>query len=334
MVCRMVLVDNYGRPLLNMRVIVTDECNYRCLFCHIEGEPIESPIPPGKAVGLGYLTLHEYELVAEASTKVGIEKIKFTGGEPLLRSELPSIIKVFRDYGSFKDLSLTTNGYLLEGLCYDLYDSGLDRVNISLHTLKPDVYEFITGVNGHQRVLNGIEKARKTGFKQIKINMVVMKNVNDSEIPAMIDFAAEKELVLQLIELHPVGLGRHKFNDFYVPLTHIEEYLKSRSIKTYTRTDLHNRPIYVLENGVKVEVVRPYNNWRFCMGCTRIRISPRGELFPCINWFGPRPSIRNYIQGLETREEKVNAIVEAIKEVNKLRRPFYKPPSLSSSPGE
>ncbi len=330
MVCGMVLVDSYGRPLLNMRVIVTDECNYRCLFCHIEGEPLDSPIPPGKALSLGYLSLYEYELVAEAASRVGIEKIKFTGGEPLLRSELPSIIRVFRDYGSFKDLSLTTNGYLLDVLSDTLHESGLDRVNISLHTLRPEVYKFITGVDGHQRVLNGIEKARETGYRQIKINMVVMRGVNDSEIPAMIDFAAEKDLVLQLIELHPVGLGKEKFNDYYMPLTRIEDYLKSRSAKTYIRTDLHNRPIYVLDNGVKVEVVRPYNNWRFCMGCTRIRISPRGELFPCINWFGPRPSIRDYIKGLETREEKVNAIVEAIKEVNKLRRPFYKPPSLSS----
>jgi cyclic pyranopterin phosphate synthase len=319
-------MDSFGRPLLNLRVIVTDECNYRCLFCHIEGEPLDSPIPPGMAKTLGYLSLDEYSLVAEAASRVGINKVKFTGGEPLLREELPRIISVFKEYGSFDDLSLTTNGYLLETLSGPMREAGLDRLNVSLHTLRPEVYKFITGIDAHQRVLQGIEEAIQTGYRQIKINMVVMKGINDWEIPDMIEFVHEKGLVLQLIELHPVGLGKENFNQYYISLDTVENYLRERSIKTMTRKELHNRPIYLLDNGVKVEVVRPYNNWRFCMGCTRIRISPIGELFPCINWFGPRPNIRSYIRGLKSREDKVQAIVNAIKDVNKLRRPFYKPP--------
>ncbi|MCE4606074.1 MAG: GTP 3',8-cyclase MoaA [Desulfurococcales archaeon] len=322
----MVLKDGYGRPLLNLRVIVTDECNYRCLFCHIEGEPLDSPIQPGMARSLGYLSLDEYSLVAEAASRVGISKVKFTGGEPLLREELPEIISVFKEYGSFDDLSLTTNGYLLKSLSEWLKEAGLDRLNVSLHTLKPEVYKFITGVNAHERVLQGIEKAIQTGYKQIKINMVVMKDINDSEIPDMIEFAFKKGLVLQLIELHPVGLGKENFGKYYLSLDEVEEYLSERSQKITIRKELHNRPIYFLDNGVKVEIVRPYNNWRFCMGCTRIRISPIGELFPCINWFGPRPNIRSYIKELKTREDKIRAIMNAIKDVNKLRRPFYKPP--------
>ncbi len=322
----MVLIDNFGRPLLNLRVIVTDECNYRCLFCHIEGEPLDSPIPPGMAKSLGYLSLEEYSLVAEAASRVGINKIKFTGGEPLLRGELPKIINVFREYGSFNDLSLTTNGYLLKNLSSLLREAGLDRLNVSLHTLRPETYKFITGVDAHQRVLQGIDKAIQTGYRQIKINMVVMRGINDSEIPSMIEFAYRKGLVLQLIELHPVGLGKENFGKYYVPLSGVESYLHERAETMMIRKELHNRPIYILDNGVKVEVVRPYNNWRFCMGCTRIRISPIGELFPCINWFGPRPNIRSYIRGLGEREDKIQAVVNAVKKVNKLRRPFYKPP--------
>jgi len=322
----MVLRDNFGRPLLNLRVIVTDECNYRCLFCHIEGEPLDSPIPPGMARSLGYLSLDEYSLVAEAASRIGINKVKFTGGEPLLREELPEIVNIFKEYGSFEDLSLTTNGYLLRSLSEWLREAGLDRLNVSLHTLRPEVYKFITGVNAHQIVLQGIEKAIQTGYRQIKINMVVMKGVNDIEIPDMIDFASKKDLVLQLIELHPVGLGKENFDKYYLPLDEVERYLSERSKKKTIRKELHNRPIYILDNDVKVEVVRPYNNWKFCMGCTRIRISPIGELFPCINWFGSRPNIRSYIKGLKTREDKIQAIMDAIRNVNKLRRPFYKPP--------
>ncbi len=322
----MTLYDSYGRPLLNLRVIVTDECNYRCVFCHIEGEPLNSPIPPGLARSYGYLSVEDYSVVAEASKRVGIRKIKFTGGEPLLREELPEIIRVFDERG-FDDLSLTTNGFFLDRKSLVLRESGLDRLNVSLHTLRPTVYKLITGVNAFGKVLKGLEAALNEGFRQVKINAVIMKGLNDGEVPELIEFASKKGAVLQLIELHPVGMARDIFEKYYLPLEEIEKYLESRASRVEVRRDLHNRPIYVMDNGVRVEVVRPYNNWRFCLGCTRIRISPRGELFPCLNWFGERPSIHRYMNGARSMEEKVDAVVRAIKDVNKLRRPFYKPPS-------
>ncbi len=321
------LVDRFGRPLQNLRVSVANECNYRCIFCHLEGSPLPGPLPLKNVVEEKYLNPKDYAVIAEAASRLGITKVKITGGEPLIRNDIIEIVSSFKEYGRFDDISMTTNGYRLAMLASSLREAGLDRVNISIHSLKENRYKYITGVPGLSNALKALDVSLDAGFRAVKVNMVVMKNVNEGEIPDFIELAAKKKFILQLIELHPIGLGRVVFRKHYLPLDSIEKYLKQRATKISIRKDLHNRPIYILDNGVKVEIVRPYNNWKFCMGCTRIRISPEGFLYPCINWRGPRIGLLEKLRAKSTWNEKVLIVMEAIKKTNKMREPYFKPPS-------
>jgi len=312
--------DAYMRPLDNLRVVVTVECNYRCIFCHIEGESVEGPVKPGSLTPL--LTPEDYYIVARAAEIIGISKIKFTGGEPLIRRDILDIIKAFREGAPTLELSMTTNGYLLEKLASKLSENGLARVNVSIHSLRSEVYKFITGVDGLQRAIAGLRKASDAGLG-LKINMVVLKGVNEHEIWDLLDLAHRLDATLQLIELHPVGLGARFFNKYYYPLAEIEKKLLEVGAKVVRRS-LHNRPVYILPSGERVEIVKPYGNPIFCMGCQRIRLGPFGDLWPCLNWKGPRP---NMLPGIRkgSIEDRIISAIETFLRVNMLRRPYFLP---------
>ena len=313
------LRDAYGRPFTNLRLAVTAECNYRCIFCHIEGEPLGGParigtLPPR-------ITPEEYSIIAEAAYLLGAEAFKITGGEPLVRRDIVEIVKNIKESAPYAEVSMTTNGYLLPGLAGRLAEAGLSRVNVSIHSLRREVYEFITGVDGLDRALKGVDEALDSGLG-LKVNMVVLRGVNDDEIWSLAEFAASRGAVLQLIELHPVGLGARFFKKYFYPLSRVEDELVRRGARVKRRR-LHNRPIYELPGGVRIEVVRPYSNPFFCSGCTRIRVGPFGDLSPCLNWRGKRPNILAAIRRAKSREEKVLAAARALVEVNMLRRPYF-----------
>ncbi|MEB3817040.1 MAG: GTP 3',8-cyclase MoaA [Desulfurococcales archaeon] len=314
------LYDAYGRPLTNLRISVTRECNYRCVFCHIEGHPSGRPSRPGSTPPL--MSPYEYAVTAKAAYKLGIREFKLTGGEPLLRKDIEEIVKAIRSEAPGSDISMTTNGYLLKDLALKLRDAGLNRINVSLHSLKREVYARITGVDGLDRVLEGIRSAIDAGYDKIKINAVVLRGLNENELWSLLEYARSIGAVLQLIELHPVGLGAKSFRRFYTPLERFERALIEAGAKV-TRRELHNRPIYILPDGSIVEVVRPYANPIFCLGCRRVRLHDDGTLSPCLNWRGPRVDLVSRIRSVTTFEEKVAKAVEALREVNMLRRPFY-----------
>ena len=312
------VIDAYGRRLENMRISVTNECNYRCIFCHAEGDPSGAPSKPSGT--LYPMTPDDYWIIAKAAYTLGVRGFKLTGGEPLIRSDIVEIVSHIRAAAPEADISMTTNGYLLGLLASKLRDAGLDRLNISIHSLKPDRYEFITGVNGLERALKGLKAARDAGFKLIKINSVILKGVNSDEIWDLVDLAARFEAMLQLIELHPVGLGAKFFEKYYYPLSKIEEQLGTKAERVVVRS-MHNRAVYYL-NGTAVEVVRPYGNPLFCAGCNRIRLLAEGLLSPCLNWSGPYVNVLDRIRAALTIEDKVQAAIEAILETNTLRRPY------------
>ncbi len=312
------ITDAYGRPFNNLRIAVTAECNYKCIFCHIEGEPIGGParigtLPPR-------MTPEDYGVLAEAAWLLGADSFKITGGEPLVRRDIVEIVRNISQSAPGSDISMTTNGYLLEKYAPRLAEAGLRRVNISIHSLNRDVYEFITGVDGLDAALAGLRAAREAGLK-VKINMVVLRGVNEDEIWSLARLAAEYNAILQLIELHPVGQGARFFRKYYYPLSIVEDELRARGATVHRRS-LHNRPIYQL-GPVRIEVVRPYANPIFCAGCTRIRVGPFGDLSPCLNWRGRRPNVLAAIRGKKTREEKVLAAARTLLEANMLRRPFF-----------
>lgn len=269
----MVLTDSCGRPLLNLRISITQRCNYRCDFCHKEGEECSR----GECEEM---TADEIIRIAGIAVSLDISRIKLTGGEPLMRQDLCNIVKGIADVPGLKDLSMTTNGSLLESKAETLHDCGLKRVNVSLPTLDSEVYKRLTGGN-LERTLNGIKAAVKAGLNPVKLNMVVLNGINVDIVPKMLEFARETGTILQLIELDPVNVNDDYFLTYHRLLDEYEEMLKQKAVKIETRRFMHNRHVYHLPK-VTVEIVHPTENREFCAHCTRLRITSNGMLKTCL----------------------------------------------------
>ncbi len=253
----------------SLRVSITQRCNFDCFFCHQEGESG----PDGEA------TPEEVEAIVSVAAELGIGKVKITGGEPLLREDVVEIVR--RISSHVMEVSMTTNGYLLAEKARELKEAGLDRVNVSYHSGNPDVFCKIIGSDSHPRVREGIAAAKKCGLNPVKLNMVVMKGINEEEIPLMIEFAKEVGAILQLIEYQPLERGATDWSNYHYDLKPLEEELESRSSRVVER-EMHRRRQYHLEGGGVVEVVRPMHNSDFCMYCTRLRLTSNGDLKPCL----------------------------------------------------
>lgn len=304
------MTDRYGRPLLNARFAITLRCNFNCIFCHREGAgPVDSE-----------LSYNELGVIAEALSRVGIRKFKVTGGEPLLREDILYVIKAIREFGKGDDISLTTNGYYLRERIGGLVDAGLSRINVSLHTLNPEKFRVIVGVNGLVRVIDSIREALSYNLSKIKVNTVVLRGLNDNELWDIVRFAEGLGIHVQFIELHPVGRGKDVFSNYFTSINKFLEELNDVASKVLVRGELHNRPIYQLPSGITVEVVRPVMNPLFCAGCSRIRVTPDGSLTPCLN-SSVRIPLKDIIKSGLSRDEKIGEIVKVVLSVNNLRKP-------------
>ncbi|MCH1770011.1 MULTISPECIES: GTP 3',8-cyclase MoaA [Metallosphaera] len=264
------MIDRYGRPLEDLRVTLTHVCNFSCFFCHMEGEDTES---------MQGLSPHQIGLVSRVAVEFGVKSVKLTGGEPTLRRDLPEIIREIRSSG-VRDISMTTNGFLLANIAGKLKDAGLDRINISLHALTREKFKDVTGVDVMDRVIAGIREAKNQGFKPIKLNFVLTKR-NSEEAKRVIEFSEEIGIdELHLIELHPVGLGRSTFS-FHQGMEELEKEIAKIAVKSEIR-EKHFRPRYTLPSGLVVEIVKPYANPIFCAGCNRVRLTVDGKLKTCL----------------------------------------------------
>jgi cyclic pyranopterin phosphate synthase len=272
----MVLTDNCGRPLLNLRISITQRCNLRCDYCHKEGEEIGS-CSRGTAEEM---TVDEIARIARIAVSLGIARIKLTGGEPLMRKDLCEIVKKIAVIPGLKDLSMTTNGTMLSFQAQELRTCGLRRVNIHLPTLNAETYGKLTG-GKIENVLEGVEAAVAAGFCPVKLNMVILNGINDGAVPEMMDFARQTGTILQLIELDPVNVNSDYFSVYHELLDEKEEMLQQKAVKIETRRFMHNRRIYHLPD-VTVEVVHPIENGEFCAHCTRLRVTSDGKLKTCL----------------------------------------------------
>lgn len=264
------------------------------------------------------LTLEEIELIMEASRILGIEAFKITGGEPTLRNDLPEIVAKLRSIGAY--VSMTTNASLLHKHVSKLAEYGLGHINVSLHSMDPLRFRFITKSNLYDRVIANIRLAREYDIP-VKINYVVLKDTSRDDVERLIKFASEVGAHVQFIELHPVGKAVTVFEQYHLPGWRILELISDRIVEIKYRLGLHNRPILVLDNGVVVEIVGPVGNHLFCAGCTRIRVTYDFKLIPCLNWKGPLIDVRSRLEKVRDREEKIKIVVDAIREANSLRRP-------------
>lgn len=262
-----VLTDSYGRTLRSLRMSITDRCNLNCIYCHNEGHVGHSP----------EMSVDTIVNIVEVGSQFGIDRLKLSGGEPLIRKDLEEALARLPD---MKDVSLTTNATLLRDRASSLKDAGLDRVNISLDSLDPVKYQRISNcVKGtFDIVLDGIHEAVDADLTPVKLNMVLLKDFNDDEIKDMLDFTRSYngDVILQLIELMDFGdLPQYKIN-----ANEVERSLLSVSSDVKVR-ELHKRKKYII-NGAEVEFVRPVDNTEFCANCNRLRVSADGKLKPCL----------------------------------------------------
>jgi cyclic pyranopterin phosphate synthase len=306
----MVLRDNWGRPLLNLRIAVTRECNLNCAYCHGEGEEVSDKNLCKE------MTADEIVRMARIAVGLGVAKIKLTGGEPLMRRDITSIIRGINDIRGLTDLSMTTNGSLLGPLAKDLHDNGLNRVNISLPTLNEEDYRNLTG-GRVEDALRGVKAAVDAGLSPVKLNMLILKHTNELAVPEMMEFAAQARTTLQLIELEPVNITAKYYNAKHKPLNEYENLLRQKAVKVETRQYMQNRHIYHLPD-LKVEVIHPIENTEFCMNCTRLRITSDGKLKPCLMKNDNTVDILNPMRsGADDKE-----LTDLFKQVNQKRQPF------------
>lgn len=300
--------DRYQRPIISLRITLTNRCNVNCLYCHHDG----------MITSKDEMTADELYSICKIAKNMGVKKIRISGGEPLIRKDIVEIIDKIASL-EFEDISITTNGTFLEKYAEDLKNAGLDRLNVSLDTLNPETYMFITKKDYLESVKAGILKAVEVGFYPVKINMVIMKDINQNEIRDMFEFCKENNIVLQLIELiESENCDDDKFSaDYHYKLDMIEEKLSEIADDVYERKFMQGRKKYYI-NGGEIEVVKPVDNANFCANCSRLRITPDGKIKPCLLRNDNLVELISHVRAGESEEKLKEIFMEGI---NK-REPF------------
>lgn len=268
------LVDGFGRRINYVRLSVTDRCDFRCVYCMAENMQF---LPHSQV-----LTLEEIHDVAAAFTELGVERIRLTGGEPLVRRNVLSLIERLGQLPA--ELSLTTNGSQLHKMAGDLAAFGVDRLNISLDSLQQDRFRELTRTDRLQQVLDGIEAARSAGFKRIKLNTVVLKGRNDDEVIDLIEFARRSELDISFIEEMPLGqITEHGRAESFCSSDELRERISDHfELSPSTeRTGGPSRYYRLADSQTRVGFISPHSH-NFCGDCNRVRVTVEGRLLLCL----------------------------------------------------
>ncbi|MDP4163140.1 MAG: GTP 3',8-cyclase MoaA [Bacillota bacterium] len=302
-----IIKDKFNRPLRDLRISVIDRCNFRCQYCMPADQfgPDFEFLP--KSALLSY---EEIERLAKIFVSLGVEKIRLTGGEPLLRKDMPVLVEKLAKIEGLSDIGLTTNGVLLPKLSADLKKAGLKRVNVSLDSLNDELFGKINGRNvGTQPVLDGIRAAREAGLG-VKVNMVVKKGLNDSEIIPMAEFCKNEGLQLRYIEFMDVGSTNGWKMDDVITKKQIYEMLKKHYELEPADADYFGevaKRYRYKGTDVQVGFITSVSE-SFCSSCTRSRLSANGQLFTCL-FNGNGHDIRNFMRNGATDEEISSRII-------------------------
>jgi cyclic pyranopterin phosphate synthase len=300
------LVDPFGRKVTYLRVSVTDRCDFRCVYCMAE----DMHFLPKKDI----LTLEELDRVASAFIERGVEKLRLTGGEPLVRRNIMQLVKSLSRHlasGALEELTLTTNGSQLHRHAAELKANGVERINVSLDTRDQEKFRTITRWGDVNKVLEGISAAQGEGLR-IKINMVALKGINEDEIPKMLAWCHAQEMDLTLIETMPLGEIDGDRTDQYLPLSLVRARLQER----FTLEDIPYktggpaRYVRVKETGGRLGFITPLTH-NFCESCNRVRLTCTGTLYMCLGQ-EDAADLRTPLRASEGNELLQEAISEAI----------------------
>lgn len=270
------LIDRFGRRITYLRISVTDRCDFRCVYCM---EPDQRFAPRDKVLGL-----EEIAQVARTFVGLGVRKIRLTGGEPLVRRNLPWLMREIVALPGLDELVLTTNGSQLEAQAREIRAAGVKRINISLDSLRPERFRRITRNGDLSQVLRGIDAAVDAGFERIKLNVVVLKHRNHDEIPDLVQLAVDKGANISFIEEMPVGrIGDHDRAEVFYSSDQIRADLETRYklVPTTETTGGPARYYRIPETETRVGFISPHSH-NFCDDCNRVRVTTEGLLLLCL----------------------------------------------------
>lgn len=308
------LQDRFGRTVNYVRLSVTDRCDYRCVYCMAE----EMTFLPREQI----LTLEEIATVARTFVALGTEKIRLTGGEPLVRK---GILDLVREIGSLglRDFAMTTNGSQLPTLAEPLRKAGLKRLNISLDSLDPDKFSRITRTGKLAQVLDGIDAAKDAGFEGIKLNAVVMKGGNDEEVPELVEFARSKNVDITFIEEMPLGeISDHDRGQVLCTSDEVRDIISQHHELVPTAEDSGGPARYYRMHGsdTRVGFISPHSH-NFCSTCNRVRVTVEGRLLLCL---GNEHSVdlQRVLRGHPTNHDKLRETIISAMDLKPERHHF------------
>ncbi len=267
------LIDKFGRKIYYLRISVTDRCNYRCAYCMPKDGINWKPMSE-------ILTYEEISDFVTVASQLGIRRIKLTGGEPLVRKGIDTLVKMLKETDGIEEVSLTTNGSLLKKYAKNLKEAGLDRITISLDTLDKEKFKKITRFGNLDDVIEGIDQVISLGFENTKLNTVVMKHINDNEIIDLIDFASEKKLDIRFIELMPTDL-LDNWQQHFISIEEIKGIIKRHFELVPARKKSNGPAVHFKTNNCFIGFITPLSRV-FCSECNRIRLTSDGYILPCL----------------------------------------------------
>ncbi|MBN8531480.1 MAG: GTP 3',8-cyclase MoaA [Alphaproteobacteria bacterium] len=298
------LEDRFGRTFPYLRLSVTDACNFRCTYC----------LPDGyrKTQEESFLSLDEIRRLAAGFASLGTRKIRLTGGEPATRRDLPEIAASIAALPGVQTLALTTNGYNLKQNARRYFEAGINALNVSVDSLDPVTFHAVTGHDKLSLVLEGIDAARAAGFRNIKINSVLLKDVTDRTLPDFLEWMRAEALSVRFIELMQTGSNREFFAKHFISAEVLKAQLLERGFAPAPRApdagpaqEFHH-PDYP----GKIGMIAPYSK-DFCKTCNRLRVTARGRLMLCLFGAGGY-ELRPFLQSDDQRDELRQAIAEAL----------------------
>jgi len=303
-----ILKDSFGRKFPYIRLSISDVCNFKCGYCLPDGYKID------KSDNRTFINKEEIKRLARTLSELGVSKIRLTGGEPTIRKDFFEIIKIIKENSGIKKTVITTNGYKLDKIANDIKNSGLDGINISIDSLDPKTFKKITGHDRLEEILRGIKNLQKLNFKNIKINAVLLKGINDTErdFDGWAQFIKNNEIDFRYIELMQTGDNLDYFNKYHVPSKKFTDYLNNNNwiIQTFGKDAGPAKNYLNPKFKGKFGVIAPYSK-DFCKSCNRLRITAKGDLRLCL--FGNTGiNIRHLMQKDNQIEELKDLILKQL----------------------